>query len=90
MSGVWNTAVCQTCCVPPEIPVNASEVIANNRDLTQYIYFSTMQSQAPSLPQKNRYQFKSQTERLQTLNGKLTNPQSIAFRQTGGQGCSGT
>jgi hypothetical protein len=84
MSGVWNTAVCQTCCTPPEIAANASEVIANNRDLTQYIYTSTIQGQIPGY----KYQFKSQTERLQTLNGKLTNPQSIALRRTGGQGCS--
>lgn len=85
MSGVWNTAICQTCCTPPEVAVNASEVVTNNRDLTQYIYFSTIQSQSQMLPQKNKYQFKSQTERLQVLNGKLTNPQAIAFRRNGGQ-----
>lgn len=86
MSGVWNTAVCQTCCTPPEVAANASEVISNNQNLTQYIYTSTIQGQIPGY----KYQFKSQTERLQTLNGKLTNPQSIALRRTGGQGCSGS
>lgn len=81
MSGVWNTAICQTCCTPPEVAVNASEVVTNNRDLTQYIYTSTIQGQIPNY----KYQFKSQTERLQVLNGKLTNPQAIAFRRNGGQ-----
>ena len=67
----------------PGQPQNESEVIANNRNLTQYVYVSTIQAQKPGY----KYQYKSQTERLQTLMGKLNNPQSIALRVSGGQGC---
>ena len=81
MSGIWNTAVCQTCCDPPQVAANASEVASQNRDLTQYIYVSTIQSVRPN----RKYQFKSQTERLQTLIGKITTPEAIAFRRNGGQ-----
>lgn len=83
MSGVWNTAICQTCCDPPQVAADASEVARQNRDLTQYIYVSTIQSVKPNY----KYQFKSQTERIQTLIGKTTNPEAIAFRRNGGQ-CS--
>ena len=83
MSGVWNTAICQTCCDPPQVAADASEVARQNRDLTQYIYVSTIQSVKPNY----KYQFKSQTERIQTLIGKNTNPEAIAFRRNGGQ-CS--
>jgi hypothetical protein len=67
----------------PGQPQNASAVIADARNLSQYIYVSTVQSQVPGY----KYQYKSQTERLQTLMGKLNNPQSIALRVSGGQGC---
>ena len=67
----------------PGNPQNASEVIDNNRNLSQYVYVSTIQGQTPGY----KYQYKSQTERLQTLMGKLNNPQSIALRVSGGQGC---
>ena len=79
----WNTAICQTCCSPPQVAVNASEVLRNNRDLTQYIYVSTIQEQRPTYT----YQYKSQTERIQTLMGKLNNPQAQAFRNNGGANC---
>jgi hypothetical protein len=80
----WNTAICQTCCTPPEVALNASQVLENNRNLTQYIYTSTIQSQRPGYT----YQYKSQTERLQTLMGRLTNPQAIALRRNGGVACT--
>lgn len=67
----------------PGQPQNASAVIADARDLSQYIYVSTIQAARPGY----KYQYKSQTERLQTLMGKLNNPQSIALRVSGGQGC---
>ena len=74
-------------CLPegtiPGQPQNASEVIDNNRNLSQYVYVSTIQAAKPGY----KYQYKSQTERLQTLMGKLNNPQSIALRVSGGQGC---
>jgi hypothetical protein len=78
----WNTAICQTCCDPPKVAQNASEVFRNARDLTQYIYTSTIQSQTGK-----QYQFKSQTERIQTMLGRLNNPQAQAFRTNGGAGC---
>lgn len=80
----WSTAICQTCCSTPQIAVMASEVMENNRNLTQYIYTSTIQAARPNKP----YQYKSQTERLQTLMGKLTNPQAQALRSNGGPPCS--
>ena len=67
----------------PGQPQNASEVIDNQRNLSQYVYVSTVQAARPGYT----YQYKSQTERLQTLMGKLNNPQSIALRVNGGQGC---
>jgi hypothetical protein len=79
----WSTAICQTCCTPPQVAANASQVLENNRNLTQYIYTSTIQAQRPNKP----YQYKSQTERLQTLMGKLSNPQAVALRNNGGVPC---
>lgn len=81
----WNTAICQSCCTPPKVALNASEVFRNTRDLSQYIYTSTIQGQTGK-----PYQFKSQTERLQTLMGRVNNPQAIAFRSNGGVGCQCT
>lgn len=78
-----NTRTCLPCCNPPVVAVNASEVISDARNLTQYIYVSTIQSQVPNY----KYQYKSQTERIQTLIGKLANPQAVAMRSNGGQPC---
>ena len=78
-----NTRTCLPCCNPPVVAVNASEVIADARNLTQYVYVSTIQSQVPNY----KYQYKSQTERIQTLIGKLANPQAVALRSNGGQPC---
>ena len=82
---VENTRICATCCNPPQVAVMASEVAENNRNLTQYIYTSTIQAVRPNKP----YKFKSQTERLQTLMGQLTNPQAVALRSNGGPPCDG-
>jgi hypothetical protein len=76
-----NTRTCPSCCSTPQVAVDASEVLRNNRDLTQYVYVSTIQSQVPGY----KYQYKSQTERLQTLIGKISNPQAVALRSNGGQ-----
>lgn len=78
-----NTRTCQLCCTPPHVAEDASEVYRNNRDLTQYVYVSTIQTERPNY----KYQYKSQTERIQTLMGKLNNPQAVALRSNGGQ-CS--
>ncbi len=78
-----NTRTCLPCCNPPVVAVNASEVISDARNLTQYVYVSTIQSQVPGY----KYQYKSQTERIQTLIGKLANPQAVALRSNGGQPC---
>lgn len=80
---VENTRICQVCCDPPQVAGDASEVTRNNQDLTTYIYASTIQSELPAW--KPRYQFKSQTERIQALIGQVSNPQAIAFRRNGGQ-----
>ena len=76
-----NTRICQTCCNPPLVAKDSSQYISNQQDLTQYIYVSTIQSQKSNYV----YQYKSQTERIQALQGKLSNPQSIALRKNGGQ-----
>jgi hypothetical protein len=78
----WETGICP--CpggAVPQVAVNASEVLRNNRDLTQYVYVSTIQSQVPNY----KVQYKSQTERIQTLMGRLNNPQAQALRSNGGQ-----
>lgn len=79
-NGVWNTAICNGASTP-QVALNASEVFRNNRDFTQYIYVSTIQGEKPGY----KYQYKSQTERLQALQGKLNNPQAFAMRNNGGQ-----
>ncbi len=80
---VENTRICDVCCTPPQVAGNASEVAENNRNLTQYIYTSTIQAVRPNKP----YKFKNQTERLQTLMGRLNNPQAVALRSNGGPPC---
>ena len=82
-----NTRTCLPCCNPPVVAVNASEVTSDARNLTQYVYVSTVQSQLQTTNPNYRYQYKSQTERIQTLIGKLANPQSVALRSNGGQPC---
>lgn len=86
----WNTAICPVCCNPPQVAVNASEVADNNRNLTQYIYASTITGQRQVTQPNYRYQFKSQTERIQALLGRVNNPQAIAMRRNGGVGCQCT
>jgi hypothetical protein len=81
---VENTRICAVCCNPPQVAGNASQVLENNRNLTQYIYTSTIQGLRPNKP----YQYKSQTERLQALMGKLSNPQAVALRSNGGVACT--
>ena len=83
-----NTAICAVCCSTPQAAVDASEVLRYNRDLTQYVYVSTINSQLQSTRPGYRYQYKSQTERIQTLIGKITTPQAQALRSNGGQ-CGG-
>jgi hypothetical protein len=78
---VENTRTCLPCCEPPKVAVDASELSRRNNDLTNYIYVSTIQSVKPGFT----YQFKSQTERIQALMGKLTTPQAVAGRSNGGQ-----
>lgn len=78
-----NTRICGLCCSTPTVAVDASEVLRNNRDLTQQVQVSTIQSVKPNY----KYQYKSQTERIQTLMGRLNNPQAVALRSNGGQ-CS--
>jgi hypothetical protein len=86
----WSTAICPVCCNPPQVAVNASEVAENNRNLTQYIYASTIQGQRQVVNPNYRYQYKSQTERIQALMGRVSNPQAVAMRSNGGVGCQCT
>ncbi len=80
-NGPWQTGICQVGNSTPQVALNADEVLTNNRNLTQYIYVSTIQSQVPGYV----YKYKSQTERIQTLLGKVNNPQAQALRNNGGQ-----
>jgi hypothetical protein len=80
-NGVWNSGVAQVGNSTPQVAVNASEVFRNNRNLTEYIYVSTVQGQRPGYI----YQFKSQTERIQALQGRMNTPQAQALRNNGGQ-----
>jgi hypothetical protein len=62
---------------------NSSQLTDNKRNLTQYNYQKEMIIQNPDY----KPQYKSQTERLQALMGKLNNPQAFAQRRNGGDGC---
>ena len=80
-NGVWNSGVTQVGNSTPQVAVNASEVLTNGRNLTEYIYVSTIQGQRPGYT----YQYKSQTERIHALQGRMNNPQAQALRNNGGQ-----
>ena len=78
---VEQSGICPLCCSTPEVATDASQVFENNRNLTQYVFVSTIQAKTPGYT----YKYKSQTERIQTLMGKLNNPQAKAMKSNGGQ-----
>jgi hypothetical protein len=80
-----NTRTCKDCCTPPEVAADASEVTRQGQDLTTYIYASTITAARQVKNPGYQYQFKSQTERLQALMGKITTPEAISLRRNGGQ-----
>jgi hypothetical protein len=64
--------------------LNASQLTDNMRNLTQYNYEKDMKLQNPDY----KPQYKSQTDRLYALMGRLNNPQAVALRRNGGDGCN--
>jgi hypothetical protein len=69
---------------PPHKAYDASDVTTYRRDCTQYTFVKEIEDANPGY----KYQYKSHTERLQALTGKITTPQAIAFRRNGGPPCS--
>jgi hypothetical protein len=63
---------------------NSSQLTDNKRNLTQYKFQQEMILQNPDY----KPQYKSQTDRLYALMGKLNNPQAFALRRNGGDGCN--
>lgn len=63
-----NTRICPDCCSTPQIAVNNYDITARLQEQTNYIYASTINGSKP----KKRYQFKTETERIQALLGKLS------------------
>jgi hypothetical protein len=62
----------------------SSELTEYKRNVTQYNYVRVMEDTDPDF----KYQYKDETERIQTKLGKITTPQAIAFRRNGGPPCS--
>lgn len=62
-----NTRICQTCCTPPQVALTEYQYNTNIRNQTEYIYASTITS-----IQGKPIQYKSQTERIQALQGKIS------------------
>ena len=63
-----NTRTCSLCCSTPQVAVNSSQVTNQLLNLTTYAYVSTIQSTTPGYV----YKYKSQTERIQALMGKIS------------------
>ena len=80
-----NTRTCALCCSTPQVALDASEVTRYEQDLTNYVYASTITSVRAAKTPGYQYQFKSQTERIQALIGRITTPQATALRNNGGQ-----
>lgn len=52
----------------PTVAIDSSQRISQTQNLTQWVYISTIQSANPN----HIYQYKSQTERIQALQGRLS------------------
>jgi len=63
-----NTGICQCGISTPQIAINSSQLLNKTQNLTQWIYVSTVQAAKPGYV----YQYKSQTERIQSLMGGLS------------------
>jgi hypothetical protein len=66
-----NTRTCQCCMSTPQVAVNSSQVSTRLQGQTQWFYVSTLQAANPTY----KYQYKSQTERIQALMGRLSQGQ---------------
>jgi hypothetical protein len=60
--------ICQCAISTPQIAINSSQLLNTNQNLMQWAYVSTVQAVKPGYI----YQYKSQTERIQSLMGGLT------------------
>jgi hypothetical protein len=80
-----NTRTCALCCTTPQVATDASQVFRYQRDLTEYVYASTITSVRAATTPGYQYQYKSQTERIQALIGRITTPQATALKSNGGQ-----
>ena len=63
-----NTGICQCGISTPQIAINSSQLSNRTLNLTNYIYVSSIQAARPGYV----YQYKSQTERIQSLMGGLS------------------
>ena len=63
----FNVGICQLCMSTPQIALNSYEGSVNQQNLTNWIFVSTIQAARPNYV----YQYKSQTERIQALMGRL-------------------
>jgi hypothetical protein len=63
-----NTRTCQCGISTPQIAINSSQVISGLQNRTQWNYVSTLQATVPNYV----YKYKSQTERIQSLIGRLS------------------
>ena len=52
----------------PTVAINSSQRISQTQNLNQWFYVSTVQAATPNYV----YQYKSQTERIQALQGRLS------------------
>jgi len=71
MSSQNNTGLCNCLGSTPQVALNSYQLTGNIQNKTQWYYVSTIQAANPSYV----YQYKSQTERIQSLMGRLTKNQ---------------
>ena len=63
-----NTGICQCGISTPQIAINSSQLTNTLQYQTQWVYKSTIQGVKPNYT----YQYKSQTERIQSLMGQAS------------------
>ncbi len=63
-----NTRICALCCSTPQVALNPYQLAQRNAAQTEYFYVSTVQAATPGYV----YQYKSQSERIQALIGRLS------------------
>jgi len=66
-----NTRTCQCGISTPQIAVNSSQNLNTLQNQAQWFYVSTIEATVPNY----KYQYKSQTERIQALMGRISQGQ---------------